>query len=86
MEIFYWQGSDGLPPVGSNPGTDKENWLEIWNDVFMQYNKIDNFYLGNVFKGDFKQCAKDRMCHSPCAELCDIELAGVKRLPGKEMA
>ena len=41
-EIFYWQGSDGLPPVGSNPGTDKENWLEIWNDVFMQYNKIDN--------------------------------------------
>ncbi|HCD38107.1 MAG TPA: hypothetical protein DEQ77_05220, partial [Candidatus Omnitrophica bacterium] len=51
-----------------------------------KYNKIDNFYLGNVFKGDFKQCAKDRMCHSPCAELCDIELAGVKRLPGKEMA
>ena len=39
-EIFYWQGSTAFPPAGSNPGTDKENWLEIWNDVFMQYNKI----------------------------------------------
>lgn len=49
-----------------------------------KYSKIDNFYLGNVFRGDFKQCVKDRICHSPCAELCDIELAGVRRLLGKE--
>ncbi len=39
-EIFYWVG-DGLPPEGSNKGTDSANWMEIWNNVFMQYNRID---------------------------------------------
>ena len=39
-EIFYWVG-EGLPPVGSNKGTDSGNWMEIWNNVFMQYNRID---------------------------------------------
>ncbi|MBD3311185.1 MAG: alanine--tRNA ligase [Candidatus Magasanikbacteria bacterium] len=38
-EMFYWVGESEYPPEGSNPGTDEENWLEIWNDVFMQYNK-----------------------------------------------
>lgn len=39
-EIFYWVG-EGLPPVGSNKETDSANWMEIWNNVFMQYNRID---------------------------------------------
>lgn len=39
-EIFYWVG-DGLPPEGSNKATDSENWMEIWNNVFMQYNRVD---------------------------------------------
>ncbi len=34
-EIFYWTG-DGQP-VGT-PSSDKR-WVEIWNNVFMQYNK-----------------------------------------------
>ncbi len=38
-EMFYWMGESELPPAGSNPATDEDNWLEIWNDVFMQYNK-----------------------------------------------
>ncbi len=38
-EMFYWMGKSEFPPAGSNPGTDEDNWLEIWNDVFMQYNK-----------------------------------------------
>lgn len=38
-EMFYWAGESEYPPAGSNPGTDDEHWLEIWNDVFMQYNK-----------------------------------------------
>lgn len=37
-EMFYWVG-EGQPPQNSNPGNDEENWVEIWNDVFMQYNK-----------------------------------------------
>jgi alanyl-tRNA synthetase len=39
-EMFFWKGKTSeFPPAGSNPGTDEDNWLEIWNDVFMQYNK-----------------------------------------------
>ena len=36
-EIFYWVG-EGLPPEGSNKKTDSANWMEIWNNVFMQYD------------------------------------------------
>jgi alanyl-tRNA synthetase len=44
-EMFYWVG-EGLPPENSNPGNDRANWLEIWNDVFMQYAKtIDNKFI-----------------------------------------
>lgn len=39
-EIFYWVG-EGLPPAGSNKGTDSANWMEIWNNVFMEYNRVD---------------------------------------------
>ncbi|OIP54265.1 alanine--tRNA ligase [Candidatus Gracilibacteria bacterium CG2_30_37_12] len=39
-EIFYYMG-EGLPPEGSNKGTDSAMWMEIWNNVFMQYNRVD---------------------------------------------
>ena len=39
-EIFYWVGP-GMPPAGSNKGTDSRNWMEIWNNVFMQFNRVD---------------------------------------------
>jgi alanyl-tRNA synthetase len=39
-EIFYWVG-EGLPPENSNKGTDSKNWLEIWNNVFMEFNRVD---------------------------------------------
>jgi len=35
-EMFYWIGKG--EPKG-NPATHDAEWLEIWNDVFMQYNK-----------------------------------------------
>jgi alanyl-tRNA synthetase len=35
-EMFYWVG-EGEPH--GNPATHDEEWMEIWNDVFMQYNK-----------------------------------------------
>ncbi|MEK7218362.1 MAG: alanine--tRNA ligase, partial [Patescibacteria group bacterium] len=35
-EMFYWAG-DGEPE--GNPKTHEREWMEIWNDVFMQYNK-----------------------------------------------
>lgn len=39
-EIFYWTGR-GLPPPGSNKGSDPKNWMEIWNNVFMEFNRVD---------------------------------------------
>lgn len=38
-EMFYWIGPTELPPPGSNPANDEKNWLEIWNDVFMEYER-----------------------------------------------
>ncbi|MDD5026844.1 MAG: alanine--tRNA ligase [Candidatus Peribacteraceae bacterium] len=35
-EMFVWMG-EGKPE--GNPATNEADWLEIWNDVFMQYNK-----------------------------------------------
>jgi alanyl-tRNA synthetase len=39
-EIFWWVG-EGMPPAGSNKGTDPKAWMEIWNNVFMEYNRVD---------------------------------------------
>lgn len=41
-EIFYWVGSSEYPPESSNPGTDEDNRLEIWNNVFMQFYRDES--------------------------------------------
>ena len=39
-EIFYWVGkSDPVPLVSSENSGD---WVEIWNNVFMQYEKVED--------------------------------------------
>jgi len=38
-EMFYWIG-EGEPH--GNPEVNDHEWLEIWNDVFMQYNKTES--------------------------------------------
>jgi non-canonical purine NTP pyrophosphatase (RdgB/HAM1 family) len=43
-EIFYWTGSTEEIPKKFNPENDK--WVEIWNNVFMEYEKTD----GRSFK------------------------------------
>ena len=30
---------EGKPPRGSNVATDPKNWMEIWNNVFMEFNR-----------------------------------------------
>lgn len=37
-EIFYWVGT-GAPQ--GNKGSHPKEWMEIWNNVFMQYNRLD---------------------------------------------
>lgn len=41
-EIFYWVGESEFPPIGSNVGNDEDNWMEIWNNVFMEYNRQED--------------------------------------------
>jgi len=36
-EMFYWTGEPDKIPTSFND--DNNSWVEIWNDVFMQYNK-----------------------------------------------
>jgi alanyl-tRNA synthetase len=43
-EIFYWKENTKEPPKVFDP--DNENWVEIWNNVFMEYDKTK--------EGDFK--------------------------------
>ena len=38
-EIFYWKSSKKVPEKFD---PEDENWVEIWNNVFMQYNKDKN--------------------------------------------
>lgn len=41
-EIFYWVGNSEFPTPGSTVGNDEKNWMEIWNNVFMEYVKDEN--------------------------------------------
>ena len=36
-EMFYWRSED---PIPEKHDPDDERWVEIWNDVFMQYEKF----------------------------------------------
>lgn len=69
-EMFYWVGPSDLPPPGSNPATDDPNWLEIWNDVFMQYNKKED--------GTFEPLAQQNVDTGMGLERVAAVLQGVK--------
>ena len=68
-EIFYWMGA-GKPPAGSNKWTDSVNWMEIWNNVFMQYNRVD----ANTLEPLPAQCVDTGMG----IERCTVTLNGMK--------
>lgn len=40
-EIFYRVGKAKFPPKSSNPKSDENNRLEIWNNVFMEFYRDD---------------------------------------------
>ena len=41
-EIFYWVWESEFPPAWSNVENDEDNWMEIWNNVFMEYNRLED--------------------------------------------
>ena len=42
-EIFYWVWSSEFPPEGSNVKDDEDNWMEIWNNVFMEFYRDEKW-------------------------------------------
>jgi alanyl-tRNA synthetase len=51
-EIFYrvgdHRGGPSLPPADSDVGSDPDNWMEIWNNVFMEYYRDDTGILNKL--------------------------------------
>lgn len=47
-EIFYRVGKSKFPPKDSNPKTDEDNRLEIWNNVFMEFYRDDKGQLNKL--------------------------------------
>lgn len=41
-EIFYRVGAGDFPPAGSNVENDEDNWMEIWNNVFMEFYRDES--------------------------------------------
>ena len=46
-EMFYWRSNDPIPEVFE---TEDERWVEIWNDVFMLYNKAADGTITELHK------------------------------------
>ena len=44
-EIFYWVWESEFPPAWSNVENDEANWMEIWNNVFMEFNRLADWTL-----------------------------------------
>lgn len=47
-EIFYRVWKEEFPPAWSNVWNDEDNWMEIWNNVFMEFNKLPDWKLINL--------------------------------------
>ena len=47
-EIFYRVGEWEFPPADSNVANDEDNWLEIWNNVFMEFYRDESSNLSKL--------------------------------------
>ncbi len=56
-EMFYWSGDENEVPESFND--DNPLWVEIWNDVFMEFNKTKKDKITKVILIDGMDCLYD---------------------------
>ena len=62
-EIFYRVGESEFPPADSNVKTDEGNWLEIWNNVFMEFYRDEKGVLTRLSQQNVDTgMGLERMC------------------------
>ena len=62
-EIYYRVGKSEFPPAGSNVKTDEDNWLEIWNNVFMEFYRDEKGILTKLSQQNVDTgMGLERMC------------------------
>lgn len=62
-EIFYRVGESEFPPAGSNVKTDEDNWLEVWNNVFMEFYRDEKGILTKLSQQNVDTgMGLERMC------------------------
>ncbi|GHW02290.1 alanine--tRNA ligase [candidate division SR1 bacterium] len=62
-EIFYRVGESEFPSAESNVGNDENNWMEIRNNVFMEYYRDENGNLTRLSKQNVDTgMGFERMC------------------------
>ena len=62
-EIYYRVGESEFPPAGSNVKTDEDNWLEIWNNVFMEFYRDEKGILTKLSQQNVDTgMGLERMC------------------------
>jgi len=66
-EIFYWSDNSTPPPEKHDPSDNR--WVEIWNNVFMQYNHLES--------GEFAELANKNVDTGMGVERTTAALEGV---------
>ncbi|MCR5609805.1 MAG: alanine--tRNA ligase [Lachnospiraceae bacterium] len=66
-EIFYWSDTKNPPPEVYDPEDDR--WVEIWNNVFMQFNHLES--------GEFVELKQKNVDTGMGVERATAALAGV---------
>ena len=73
-EMFYWTGDSDAPEVFD---PEDSRWVEIWNDVFMQYNKTED--------GRYEPLAQQNVDTGMGLERVIVALTGKKSVYETEM-